>query len=171
MAPRPPRRRLTFVVSAALAVLGGPGVAAAADGPKLPVKVDYNYAVRPILSDRCFLCHGPDERSRKAGLRLDQATSAVESGAVVPGNIEESELVRRISLPETDEEHMPPKSSNLALSKGEVETLRRWVAEGAEFKPHWAFLPPAAAITPPAVSDPAWPNTTPDRFILSALEQ
>ena len=132
--------------------------------------VDYNFDVRPILADRCFLCHGPDERARKADLRLDQAKSAYDSGAIVPGKPEESELVRRISA--HDDEQMPPKKSNLTLAPGEIELLRKWVAEGAEYKPHWAFLPLPAEVKPPGlVSTPGWVVNPIDSFVLARLDR
>jgi hypothetical protein len=136
-----------------------------------PAKLDYNFAVRPILSDRCLVCHGPDERSRKADLRLDRKESALGSGAVVPGKPEESELIRRITLPAGDTEHMPPAKTNLTLSIDEVSTLRRWVAEGAEYKPHWAWLPVPKTVGVPDVSDPEWPAGPLDRFVLARLDR
>lgn len=132
-------------------------------------KVDYNFEVRPILSDRCFLCHGPDERARKAGLRLDLPESALDAGVIEPGLPDESELVLRIKS--TGKTQMPPKSSHLALSASEIETLRRWVQEGAEYKPHWAFLPPPRTVPLPIVSNPSWPTGTIDRFILERLDR
>jgi hypothetical protein len=131
--------------------------------------VDYNFDVRPILADRCFLCHGPDEGSRKADLRLDLPGSALESGVLEPGEPEESELVRRITA--RDKSKMPPASSRLTLSPSEIETLRQWVAQGAEFKPHWAFQPSARSIPAPEVSNPSWANGPIDRFILARLDR
>ncbi|MGE3819382.1 MAG: DUF1549 domain-containing protein, partial [Isosphaeraceae bacterium] len=159
------RPRLRLLAVLAIAPLGSLG----AGPPDPPAKVDFNFQVRPILSDRCFLCHGPDERARKAGLRLDQAESALDSGVIEPGNPDESELVRRITA--TDKSQMPPKSSHLSLSANEIETLRRWVAEGAEYKPHWAFLPPPRTVPIPEVSDPSWPVGPIDRFILARLDR
>ena len=106
-------------------------------GAPVPGKVDYNFAIRPILADRCFLCHGQDERNRKADLRLDIPESAYAK-AIVAGKPEDSELMRRITA--GDHTRMPPKKSNLSLAKDEIELLRRWIAEGAEYKKHWAFL-------------------------------
>ena len=96
----------------------------------------------PILADRCFLCHGPDAGKRKADLRLDVPESAYKV-AVVPGKPAESELMRRITA--SDHTRMPPKKSNLAVTKEEIELLRRWIAEGAEYKKHWAYLALPAA--------------------------
>jgi hypothetical protein len=113
----------------------------AAESPK----VDFNFHIRPLLSDRCFKCHGPDERARKAKMRLDTregALKALEDGWAVikPGNPDKSELVRRIFAGDEDD-LMPPPKSNLKLSPAEKELLKRWVAEGAEYKSHWSFIP------------------------------
>jgi hypothetical protein len=130
--------------------------------------LDYNFDIRPILADRCFLCHGPDERMRKAELRLDVAESAYKL-AIVPGKPSESELIRRITA--TDDKHMPPRKSNLSLTKDEVGLLRRWIAEGAQYKSHWAFLPLPARVAVPAVNDGAWPKGPLDHFILARLDR
>jgi hypothetical protein len=134
-----------------------------------PARVDYNYHVRPILADRCFLCHGPDSKARKAGLRLDLRQSALDKGAIVPGKPGDSELVRRISA--ADHTHMPPRKSNLSLRPDEIDTLRRWVEQGAEYRPHWAFVPLPAAVPLPEVSDPGWPRNGIDRFVLARLDR
>lgn len=129
-------------------------------------KVDYNFHVRPLLSDRCFNCHGPDERARKAKLRLDTPEGARR--VLTPGKPDESELITRICA--EDDTRMPPRKSNLSLSREEVALLRRWVAEGAEFKPHWAFLPLPNAVPLPEIKDAKWPRQTLDRFVLARLE-
>ena len=113
---------------------------------KLPEKVDYNYHVKPILSDRCYQCHGPDEKTRKAGLRLDIekiAFSKLESGsrAFSKGNLNGSESIHRI-LSTDPEIQMPPPESNLSLSPKEKAILIQWVEQGAEWKEHWSFIPP-----------------------------
>src|SRR5262249_33661137 len=136
-------------------------------------KVDFNFDVRPILSDKCFKCHGPDPRNRKAGLRLDTkegafGTTETGSNAVVPGNLEESELVNRITADDKSE-RMPPESMGRTLSTAEIELLKRWVKEGASWQAHWSFLPPVAA-APPRVSDRSWPRSAIDHFVLARLE-
>src|SRR5918992_1258792 len=98
-------------------------------------EVDFNRDVRPILTDRCFACHGPDEKHRKADLRLDTREGATESKAVVPGKPAESELVRGITA-EDESERMPPEKSGKTLTAAEVDLLKRWVAQGAEYKGH-----------------------------------
>jgi len=114
--------------------------------------VDFSKDVRPILSNRCFKCHGPDEGSRKAELRLDLRASALgkgESGklAIVPHKPEESELINRLSSSDPDE-IMPPASAKMEMSEREREVLRLWVAQGAEYKDHWAFVPPVKPLLP-----------------------
>jgi hypothetical protein len=132
-------------------------------------KVDYNFHIRPLLADRCYACHGPDAKKRKAGLRLDTHDGAVRAGVLVPGKPQESELIRRISA--TDDQRMPPRKSNLSLSKQEIELIRRWVAEGAEYKPHWAFLPLPDVVPIPPVSDVRWPEDPIDHFVLTRLDR
>ena len=145
------------------------------DLPSTPTGESIEFArdVRPILSDNCFLCHGPDPATRKAGLRLDTpegAAAALSTGghAVVPGNVEDSELLYRIA-PLFEEEIMPPASSGKSLTPEEVKTLTRWVEDGALWDEHWSFRSPALP-TPPeaegfATADPI------DAFIADRLAQ
>ena len=130
--------------------------------------------VRPILSDHCFACHGPDDKARKAGLRLDTQEGAfaeTESGAraIVPGKPGESELIARIESDDPDL-LMPPKKSGKPLTPEQIAVLRRWVEQGAAWTKHWAFKPPVKPATP-AVKDAAWPINAVDRFILARLEE
>jgi hypothetical protein len=131
--------------------------------------VSFNRDVRPILSDRCFFCHGPDAAHRKAGLRLDLRESALEDGVIVPGKPERSELIRRINRKPGDKRQMPPHKSGKVLSAGEIELLRRWIAEGAKYERHWTLAPPGRPALP-AVADAAWPSNAVDRFILARIE-
>ena len=108
---------------------------------------DFNRDVRPLLSDRCFACHGPDAAARKAGLRLDLRAEAVASGALVPGDVEASEILQRIVHDDPDE-LMPPPELNKGLNAAEVDILRRWIASGAAYDSHWAWEPPVAAPLP-----------------------
>lgn len=143
----------------------------------IPDVVSYNYDVRPILSDKCFNCHGPDAQKREAGLRLDIASEAFKAlqehpqkHALVPGNPEASELFARITTTDTSL-LMPKVSSKLPrLSEHEVEILKKWIAQGAKYEPHWAFVVPQKAALP-AVNEKSWPVNEIDYFILSKMER
>ncbi|MFY0654455.1 MAG: PSD1 domain-containing protein [Cyclobacteriaceae bacterium] len=118
--------------------------------PNLPEKVDFNFDVRPILVQNCYLCHGPDPSSRKADLRFDTfegATALLKDGghAVVPGSPHKSELVKRITNESLDQV-MPPPESNLTLSEYDIAILKKWIDQGAEWKPHWAFIAPKSNV-------------------------
>src|SRR5215218_7865170 len=136
--------------------------------------VDFNRDVRPILSENCFLCHGPDDGSRKAKLRLDGRDFALKGGksgaaAIVPGKALESPLVARITSQDPDKV-MPPRDSKKSLTAAQVETLKRWVEAGAEYKGHWAFEAPKRPPTP-VVTDAKWARNEIDRFVLALLER
>jgi len=141
---------------------------------EIPKKVDFNFHVKPILSDRCFSCHGPDEANQKAGLRLDLKKAAyalLESGeghAIVPHKAGKSLLVDRILSNDTSF-MMPPPESNLSLSAKEKAILIRWIEQGAEYKPHWSFITPEKPELP-EVNNIDWVNNEIDHFILKALE-
>jgi hypothetical protein len=109
--------------------------------------VRYNRDIRPILSENCFYCHGPDQNKRKAKLRLDVREEALARKAFVPGNPDESELVRRIFSAD-DEELMPPPKSQKKLSQAQKELLRRWISEGAAYERHWAYIRPTRPAAP-----------------------
>ena len=152
----------TFAVFAALLPL-----ARAADEP------DFNREVRPILSHYCFKCHGPDEEARKAELRLDVRESALqpaESGerAIVPGDVAASTLVSRIFSHDRDEV-MPPPAAKKDLNNAQRDILKRWVASGAKYDAHWAFVPPRQAALP-AVQRADWAKNPLDSFVLARLE-
>ncbi len=113
----------------------------------MPDSVDYNFHIRPILSDRCFACHGPDANKREAGLRLDIADSAYQAlkespgmHALVPGDPMASAVYLRITT-EDSTQRMPPPSSNMTLSAFEIDLIQKWIKQGAKYKPHWAFVP------------------------------
>ena len=142
----------------------------------IPQVVDFNFHVKPILSDRCFKCHGPDKNSVEAGLsfaRQEDAFAALgdklDHYAIVPGDVESSTLVSRI-YSELPEEVMPPPESNLSLTDREKAILRRWIEQGAEWKSHWAFSPPRAPELP-VVTHEDWVRNPIDRFVLAQLEQ
>lgn len=129
--------------------------------------------VRPILARHCFKCHGPDDKARKAKLRLDLRTESVkpaESGAIpiVPGKPEESECVSRIFADDASE-RMPPAATKNPLSESDKQVLKRWIADGAEYKTHWAFLPPRS-VHPPQIRRASWAQNAIDRLILARLE-
>jgi hypothetical protein len=134
--------------------------------------IEYNRDVRPVLSENCFTCHGTDSAARKAGLRLDQfesATNKLENGsvAIVPGQPKQSELVRRIYA--TDDDQMPPAKVNKVLKPAQKELLKKWIAAGAKYEPHWSFIPPVKAPLP-AVKNQKWVRNPVDNFILARLE-
>jgi hypothetical protein len=148
-----------------LAFLASPALAA---NPPTP-SIEYNRDVRPILSEHCFACHGPDSASRKADLRLDKREAAVEAEIIIPGNPDDSELVRRIDSTDRDEV-MPPPKAKKELKPEQKEILRRWIASGAEYQPHWSLIAPKRSVPPP-VKDEAWIKNPIDRFILAKLEE
>src|SRR6267143_3545296 len=121
-------------------------------------KVDFLRDVRPILANHCFKCHGQDEAARKAKLRLDVRDVALKptksrEAPIVPGKPDKSELVRRIFA--EDDDQMPPAAAKRPLTQEQKEILKRWIAEGAEYKPHWAFIKPVQEPLP-KVRDKAW---------------
>jgi hypothetical protein len=159
--------RVRTTVAAVLAIVATSAAAAE------PAKIDFNRQVRPILANNCFKCHGRDEAARQAGLRLDvaeEATRVLDSGhaAIVPLEPEASALVARVTSADEDVV-MPPPETNKRLTDAEKEILRRWIAEGAEYQPHWAFVAPRRPALP-AVADAAWPRNPIDRFVLARLE-
>ena len=140
--------------------------------PTRAVQVNFNRDVRPILSGHCFKCHGPDDNQRQAGLRLDSRSGALApmrdgKHAIVPGKPEQSEMVRRILA--AGPLQMPPVTANKPLSAAEKDILRRWVATGAVYKQHWAFVAPNAPSLP-KVKLTSWPRNPIDYFVLSRME-
>jgi mono/diheme cytochrome c family protein len=136
--------------------------------------IDFGRQIRPILSENCFTCHGPDEGQRKAKLRLDTrdgALAALRGGghAIVPGKPAESELLVRVQSDDPDE-RMPPAKTNKRLTPQQVELLRQWVEQGAPYAQHWAFVPPQRAALP-KVQTPGWARNAIDDFILARLER
>ncbi len=144
------------VILLASATVGFFGLSAGADD------IDFNRDIRPILSDRCYFCHGPDTNSQEAGLRLD---SREEAEAV----IESGDLVMRITSDDPDM-LMPPPDSNLSLSDEERELLKRWIEDGAEYQSHWSFIPLPETVAIPEVDHAEWFRNTLDRFVLAKIE-
>jgi hypothetical protein len=134
-----------------------------------PAAIDFNRDIRPLLSDYCFACHGPDEKQRKAKLRLDVREQAVERQAFVPGQPDQSELVARIFAADPSR-RMPPPRSNKQLTPAQKDLLKRWIAQGAVYQKHWAYQLPIRHAEP-AVRDVAWPVNLVDRFLLARMEQ
>ena len=133
-----------------------------------PRPVDFNREVRPILSDKCFQCHGPDEKSRKAGLRLDLKDAALAK-VIAPGSSAQSKLFQRVSH-EKKALRMPPATSGIALSDKEVALLQRWIDEGAKWETHWSYTPPKR-VEPPPARLPAWSKNPIDQFLLARLDR
>lgn len=153
---------------------GEKGDTNSADAP-VPEIVDFNFHVKPILSDRCFACHGPDARARKADLRLDIAEGVFDTLAetgnvpIVAGNVKASEVHRRI-VSDDPEMVMPPPESNLTLSPREIAILNKWIEQGAEYKQHWSFIPPEKPEVP-ALTNSSFVKNDIDPFILQKLKQ
>jgi len=147
---------------------------AAVAGLPAPEPIQYGRDIRPILSDRCFLCHGPDRAHQQAGLRLDIRDEAIaprkNGAAIVPGNAEASDLWRRITSHDPSKVMPTPESGKRAITPDERELLRRWIDEGAPYEAHWAFTAPVAQAAP-AVRHESWPRNDVDRFILARLER
>jgi len=138
-----------------------------------PAEIDFNRDIRPILSDKCFACHGPDSAKRKAHLRLDRpedALAQLRSGgfAIVPGNRGKSEMFLRISA--DDDSRMPPSKTGKKLTPTEIDLVARWIDGGAKWQPHWAYVPPKKSALP-AVVNHGWPRNEIDRFVLQRLER
>ena len=154
-------------------ILAASLLAASARG-EIQTAIDFNRDIRPILSDNCFACHGPDTNKRKAGLRLDEKESAfgkAESGevAIVPGDPDKSEVLRRIVSTDKDEQ-MPPPKEHKKLKAEQVDLLRRWIKGGATWEPHWAFRPVKVPALP-ETKDTGWARGAIDRFVLARLEK
>ena len=138
-------------------------------------KIDFNFHVRPILSEHCFSCHGPDEGNRKADLRLDLPEVALhslpESGniAIVPYQLKKSEAFHRL-ISEEEDIQMPPPEAKVPLSSQQKAILIKWIEQGAEYKPHWAFVSPVRPELP-NVKTKNWAKNEIDLFVLDRLEK
>src|SRR5437016_435068 len=164
-----------FRVMIAVLGIGAIAMSGATERKTAQSTIDFNRDIRPLLSDRCFKCHGPDQASRKAKLRLDRPEDAYaerksHGHAIAPGKPAQSLVVQRIFSTDPDE-MMPPSDSHLVLSQAEKEKIRRWIAEGARYQPHWAFIPLPDSVAVPAVKNRTWPRNEIDRFILGRLEK
>ncbi len=134
-------------------------------------RIDFNRDIRPLISNHCVACHGPDEEERKAGLRLDTLEGAAADlggyAALVPGKPDESEMLLRI-LSEDEDEVMPPPKKGPRFTPEQADLIRRWIAQGGEYDRHWSYTPPVKHEVPP-VADAAWPVNEIDRFLLDRL--
>jgi len=133
--------------------------------------VDFSRDIRPILSDNCFHCHGPDAETREADLRLDVREGALADlgghAAIVPGDSEQSQLLTRLLTDDADE-RMPPADSGKELDSEQIELIRRWIDQGADWPQHWAFVSPVRSALP-EISDPDWPHNKIDHFVSAQL--
>src|SRR5262245_14998691 len=170
------RRRDCFpfllALLAALLLTGLVPRAAQAGAPK-STPVEFNRDIRPILSNTCFVCHGPDTKLRKGELRLDlEADVFADRGGykvIVPGKLADSELYQRITARDA-RERMPPAKHGKQLTLREIDLVKRWIEQGAKWQGHWAFLPPKRAPLP-EVRDRSWPLGPIDYFVLARLDQ
>ncbi|MDB6154584.1 MAG: Planctomycete cytochrome [Chthoniobacteraceae bacterium] len=139
-----------------------------------PARIGFNDQIRPILSNTCFYCHGPDEKHREADLRLDTAEGAMADlggyAAIVPGHPEKSALVERITTHDKDEAMPPSKSKKARLSEEQIALLTKWIEQGADYQGHWSFMPLSKEAVP-EVKLASWPKNPIDQFILSRLEK
>src|SRR5262249_40109916 len=140
--------------------------------PPLPATVDFNRDIRPILSENCYACHGPDKNKRKARLRVDDKEGLFshhgQTHLLVPGKPDQSELFRRAPPPDADE-RMPDPKSGKKLSDRQIALLKKWIEQGAVWKGHWAYLKPERPPLP-AADEPGFVRTPVDRFILEKLK-
>ncbi len=153
--------RLTFALSLSMTLF-------AADAVRADDAILYNRDIRPILTDMCFPCHGPDSAARKGDYRLDRRDDAIGKKVIVPGKPDESEMMRRI-LSVDEDVVMPPPAIKKTLTAKQKELLKKWIAGGAEYQSHWSFIAP---IRPelPKVKNEAWAKNPIDRFVLAKLE-
>jgi hypothetical protein len=184
-----------LVALPAILILASETIPAAAAEPATKpaggaAKISFNRQIRPILSEACYRCHGPDRNARQAELRLDTRDGALQQveghAAIVPGNATASELVKRITSTDP-EQRMPPPSADHQLTTEQIKLLTRWIEQGAEYEPHWSFLPPVSAAPPPPnlqvfakLSPDAkvreatcrqWTKSVIDRFVAAKLEE
>jgi hypothetical protein len=160
----PTRGSLGCLAGLGLLVLSPTVPAAGAELPPLP----FNRDIRPILSENCYACHGPDKNQRKGKLRLDVREVAIEKKAIVPGNPDASDLIRRIYTTDQDDV-MPRPESHKHLTAEQKATLKRWVAAGAQYEPHWSYIQPVRS-SAPAVKNRKWVRNPIDAFVLNPLE-
>ncbi|TWU51382.1 PSD1 and planctomycete cytochrome C domain-containing protein [Rubripirellula reticaptiva] len=157
-----------FVMPNVRTAVGQQPTGTANDDPAAHGNVDFNRDIRGILSDKCFLCHGPDDSTREAGLRLDKRDEAIDAGAIVPGDVSESELIARITTDDPDLV-MPPPATGKSVNTDELKRLIKWIERDATYDTHWAFKSPVSSGLP-TVQNTAWPRNEIDYFVLATLE-
>ena len=169
-----PRARISLLVG--LIVLGVELLQPHTASAQSPTKIDFNRDIKPILSNNCFFCHGPDANERKGGkngLRLDTEEGAIAdqggSFAIVKGQPDKSELIKRVASTDSDVV-MPPKATGKRLSEREISLLKEWVKQGGNYATHWSYTKPVRPVVP-SVKDAAWAKNDIDRFILARLER
>jgi hypothetical protein len=140
------------------------------DSDLIGAELRFNRDIRPILSENCFACHGPDPGSRKAGLRLDVGEGAIADKVIVPGNASASELITRVFTDDADE-LMPPAESHKKLTTAQKDTLRRWINEGAHYEKHWAFIAPKRSDVPATAASRKWASNPIDHFIAAGVTE
>ena len=167
--------KVAYVICALLLLSGCSSTEQQDISASLPELVDFNFHIKPILSDRCFTCHGPDVNAREGNTRLDveefafRLLDSLEGHYVIkPHSLKKSELYQRI-INEDDDIRMPPPESNLSLSSFEIALIEKWIKQGAEWKPHWSFMTPEKS-SPPNVNQTEWPQNPIDLFVLDKLE-
>jgi hypothetical protein len=164
--------RLKLMIVIVLAVIGC-GLCWPQTVTRSQRQIDFNRDIKPILSDKCFACHGPDAANLKIKLRLDSEAAALAElragkRAIVPNHPEQSELVRRINA-KNDDLRMPPADSGRSLSQQEIELLTEWIQQGARWQQHWSFVAPVRPLLP-KVKNTSWPKNAIDNFVLARLE-
>src|SRR5262245_60767644 len=163
-------RRMAWTCLSVLAVVTR-GVSAA---EPVEAKVDFNRDIRPILSDVCFQCHGPDKNQRKADLRLDVKEDVYKDrggyALVTPGKLDESELYSR--LVDTDEkQRMPPPNALRQLTPSEIDLFKRWIEQGGQWQGHWAYIKPDRPAPPNVADERGFVRNPIDRFVLQKLQE
>lgn len=138
--------------------------------PAAEPKLEYNRDIRPIISENCFACHGPDSAARKGRLRLDLREDALDREAFEPGKPDESKFIQRMLLPDSDKAKMPPVASHKVMKPEQIAILKKWIAQGAEYQPHWSFIPPKKPAIP-SVKDASRVRSPIDSFIIAEQEK
>lgn len=166
--PLRPGRLYTGIESQILMRLSWLVLFASAVGVLQAQKVDFQREIRPVLSDNCFQCHGPDQGTRMAGLRLDLKDGLLASGVVVAGKPAESKLYQRISATDAAQ-RMPPEYSHKSLTSAQIARVKLWIEQGAPWVPHWAYTAPVKAAAP-VVKNALWARNPIDNFVLARLD-